>query len=53
MKDPVSTKQKIKVPVSSIENIKKVLKIPSIWWLMFIVLSVYVGYKLTGIFFIR
>jgi nitrate/nitrite transporter NarK len=50
MKDPVSTKQKIKVPVSSIENIKKVLKIPSIWCLMFIVLSAYVGYKLTGIF---
>lgn len=35
---------------SSIENIKKVLQMPSIWWLMLIVLSAYVGYKLTDIF---
>lgn len=35
---------------SSFENIKKVLMIPSVWWLMLIVLSAYVGYKLTDIF---
>ena len=35
---------------SSLKNIKKVFKIPSVWWLMLIVLSAYVGYKLTDIF---
>jgi len=50
MKDPEELDAPVKSSVSSLVNIKKVLKIPSIWWLMFIVLSAYVGYKLTGIF---
>ena len=50
MKDPEETNMPVKSLDSSLVNIKKVLKIPSVWWLMFIVLSAYVGYKLTGIF---
>ena len=34
----------------TISNIKKVFKIESVWWLMLIVLSAYVGYKITDIF---
>ena len=34
----------------SLTSIKKVLKIPSVWWLMLIVLAAYVGYKITDIF---
>lgn len=40
----------IKTSDPSLENIKKVLTISSVWWLMLIVLSAYVGYKLTDIF---
>ncbi len=50
MKDPEELDAPVKSSVSSLVNIKQVLKIPSIWWLMFTVLSAYVGYKLTGIF---
>ena len=35
---------------SSIENIKLVLKIPSVWLIMFIIISAYVGYKVTDIY---
>ena len=34
----------------SLETIKRVVKIPSVWLLMIIVLCAYVGYKLTDIF---
>ena len=35
---------------NSIKNIKSVLKIPSVWLLMIIIMSAYVGYKLTDIY---
>jgi len=35
---------------SSIQNIKSVLKIPSVWLIMFIIISAYVGYKVTDIY---
>ena len=35
---------------SSIHNIKAVLKIPSVWLIMFIIISAYVGYKVTDIY---
>jgi hypothetical protein len=35
---------------NSLANIKEVIKLPSVWLLMVIVLSAYVGYKLTDIF---
>ncbi len=34
----------------TIENIKSVLKLPSVWLLMIIILCAYVGYKITDIF---
>tara|TARA_B100000767_G_C19745991_1_gene528532 strand:- start:755 stop:2023 length:1269 start_codon:yes stop_codon:yes gene_type:complete len=50
MSTPEKSTDKVSSPSSSLENIKRVLKIPSVWWLMLIVLSAYVGYKLTDIF---
>ena len=35
---------------NSIKNIKSVLKIPSVWLLMIIIMSAYVGYKTTDIY---
>tara|TARA_B110000977_G_scaffold184011_1_gene247238 strand:- start:2385 stop:3653 length:1269 start_codon:yes stop_codon:yes gene_type:complete len=35
---------------SLIPNIKSVLKIPSVWLIMFIIISAYVGYKVTDIY---
>ena len=35
---------------NSIKNIKSVLKTPSVWLLMIIIMSAYVGYKLTDIY---
>ena len=35
---------------SLIPNIKSVLKIPSVWLIMFIIISAYVGYKITDIY---
>ena len=35
---------------SSINNIKSVLKIPSVWLIMLIIISAYVGYKVTDIY---
>ena len=38
------------ISVFTIENFKKLLKIPSVWLLMIIILCAYVGYKATDIF---
>ena len=35
---------------SSLSNIRSVVKLPSVWWLMIIILCAYVGYKITDIF---
>lgn len=35
---------------TSFSNFRAVLKIPSVWWLMIIILCAYVGYKITDVF---
>jgi len=35
---------------SGLKNLKEVAKIPSVWWLMLIILCAYVGYKITDVF---
>ncbi len=49
MKDTDTGKDEVR-PKNTLANIKSVIKIPSVWMLMIIVLCAYVGYKLTDIF---
>ncbi|MFT7071744.1 MAG: sugar phosphate permease [Patiriisocius sp.] len=47
--NPTEEKEILKEKIT-IENIKSVLKLPSVWLLMIIILCAYVGYKITDIF---
>ena len=50
MKSEGEEKIKEMTSTSSFSNIKSVIKIPSVWLLMIIIMSAYVGYKLTDIY---
>jgi len=50
MKSEGEEKIKEMTSTSSFSNIKSVIKIPSVWLLMIIIMSTYVGYKLTDIY---
>lgn len=46
----LSANEKITIDKISLQQIKEVLKLPSVWMLMIIILCAYVGYKITDIF---
>ncbi len=50
MENPQDEEEPIGKQIHTLANIKSVIKLPSVWLLMIIVLSAYVGYKLTDIF---
>ncbi|MFL2632388.1 MAG: nitrate/nitrite transporter [Candidatus Marivariicella sp.] len=50
MKDEQKDQVKKNSSINSIKNIKSVLKIKSVWLMMMIIMSAYVGYKLTDIY---
>ena len=50
MKIDEKTEKEINIDKIKISQVKEVLRLPSVWMLMFIVLCAYIGYKITDIF---